>query len=57
MTMLKRLFCKHEYKTITNLYGDIINYSNGLRSIKECIYCNKRIKGVLDKNCKEINKI
>jgi len=57
MKIFKKLFCKHEYKTNTNLYGDIINHFNGARSIQVCIKCNKIIKGSLDKGCKEINKV
>jgi hypothetical protein len=55
-SIIKGIFCKHKYKTITNLYGDTINHFNGARSIKECINCGKRIKDNLDNNCIEINK-
>ena len=57
LNFIKSLFCKHEYETITNLHGDVINYFGGYRSIKECNLCGKRKFGGLDKNCKEVNKI
>lgn len=53
--LVKKIFCKHEYKTTTNLYGDAINYFNGARSLKKCINCGKIIKGNFDNNCREIN--
>ena len=53
---INQLFCKHEYETITNLYGDIINQSGGNRSVVKCIWCEKlKFNPYLDKNCKEIN--
>lgn len=55
--IIKRLFCKHEFKTLTNLYGDAINLFNGNRSIKQCVYCGKiKFDGRIDPNCKRINK-
>ena len=57
MHPFKKLFCKHEFKTLTNLYGDVINHFGGARSISKCSHCGKEIKCyTLDKNCKEINK-
>ena len=57
MSIFKKLFCKHKFETITNLYGDVINYFGGARSISRCIYCGKMKYGELDPNCKEINNI
>ena len=55
MKIFKRLFCKHEFKTITNLYGDAINRFNA-RSIAQCIHCGKAVfSGRLDPNCKKVN--
>lgn len=49
--------CKHEnLQTITNLYGDAINYYDG-RSIKACTKCGKQIIcNQLDNNCKRVNE-
>jgi len=33
--------CNHEYKFISNIYGDQINYYNGKRSIWKCKKCGK----------------
>lgn len=57
MKFFKRLFCKHEYKTLTNLYGDAINTFHGARSIKECIHCGKWKYSGLDPDCKKVNEI
>lgn len=48
--------CKHEnLQTVTNLYGDAINYFGG-RSLKACTSCGKQIiDDSLDKNCKRVN--
>ena len=55
MKLFKRLFCKHRYKTITNLYGDIINTFD-CRSILECTKCGKWVKsGSLDMGCDMVN--
>ena len=55
MSIFKRLFCKHKNTyTITNFYGDAINYF-GCRSWKRCLNCNKIIKSGLDEKCSEIN--
>lgn len=45
--------CEHEYITITNLYGDMINNFGGARSIRKCIHCDKIEYGELDENCKK----
>jgi len=52
MNLIKRLFCKHEYETVTNLYGDVINHFGGVRSIRECKLCGKRKFSGLDKKFK-----
>lgn len=56
-----KLFCKHNYITVTNLYGDAINYYSAssnkiIRSIQRCKKCGKIHKSeYLDKDCKIIN--
>ena len=55
MKILKRLFCKHKFKTETNLYGDAINWFDGARSIRRCVLCGKKAYGALDPNCKSVN--
>ena len=40
MKLLKRLFCKHKYITVTNIYGDSIN-NYGARSFRKCEICGK----------------
>jgi hypothetical protein len=58
MKLLKRLFCKHEYLTTTNLYGDIVVAYGGCRSIQECKHCGKiKFDYYLDEDCKEVNKL
>lgn len=53
--IFKRIFCKHNYKTITNIHGDLRNTFNCC-SIKECINCGKRKKSnELDNNCNVVN--
>ena len=60
---LKRFFCLHDYYTVTNLYGDAINYAASIfdgnrviRSIQQCKNCGKiKRSEFLDKNCKVIN--
>jgi len=39
MGWIKRLFCKHEYEFLRNIYGDEINYCGGYRSIWRCKKC------------------
>jgi len=41
MNILKRLFCKHTYKFIRNIYGDEIRYLGWKRSIWKCSRCDK----------------
>lgn len=60
VTRIKRLFCKHEFVTITNFYGDMINQVSGagktIRSVQECTKCGKRRASTsLDKKCHIIN--
>jgi len=37
---IKRLFCKHDYEFLENIYGDEINYLN-CRSLWKCKKCGK----------------
>lgn len=55
---IKRLKCKHNnLTTITNIYGDAINYYN-CRSIKLCKDCGKLIRSnELDDKCNVVNFI
>lgn len=41
MKFIKRLFCKHEYEFVRNIYGDEINMVNGRRSWWRCKKCGK----------------
>ncbi len=43
MSILKRLFCKHEYEWVRNIYGDEINATGGYRSVWRCAKCGKRV--------------
>lgn len=57
---IKQLFCKHQYKTITNFYyGNLNRLSNGktmYKSEQECQLCGKRrYSPYHDKNCHIIN--
>lgn len=59
---IKQLFCKnHNYKTITNFYGDAILDASCcskkiIRSLQYCTKCGKLRKSeYLDKNCKVVN--
>ncbi len=59
-TIIKRFKCNHEFITISNFYGDYIDYiSRGFpiyRSRQICIKCGKeRLSEQLDKKCKVIN--
>lgn len=52
--------CKHEFVSVSNFYGDYINYvSTGFpvyRSRQKCIHCGKeRLSEYLDENCKVVN--
>ena len=40
MNIIKRLFCKHKYEFVRNIFGDEINYTN-YRSIWKCSKCGK----------------
>jgi hypothetical protein len=60
MDSIKRFKCDHEFVTISNFYGDYINYiSSGFpiyRSRQKCIRCGKeRLSEYLGKDCKIIN--
>ena len=58
---IRQLFCMHNYKTITNFYGDAINDMSVssrkiIRSLQRCKKCGKLHKSeYLDRNCKVIN--
>ena len=39
--MFKKLFCKHEYEFVRNIYGDEINECSGYRSVWKCSKCGK----------------
>lgn len=41
MNILKRLFCKHTYTFIRNIYGDEIRYLGWKRSVWKCSKCGK----------------
>ena len=41
MKLINRLFCKHNYKFVRNIYGDEINHLNGKRSVWVCEKCGK----------------
>jgi|GEM_PF-2964241 len=41
MVFIKRLFCKHKYRVIRNIYGDEINFRNGRRTELACFKCGK----------------
>jgi len=57
MNIIKVLFCKHEFETLTNLHGDVINSFGGVRCIKECKLCGKRKFTGLDKECNIVNGV
>lgn len=42
MSIIKRLFCKHKYVFVRNIYGDEINLAGGNRSWWRCEKCGKR---------------
>lgn len=58
---IKQLFCKHDYVTITNFYGDMINNMSIsskkiIRSVQQCRKCKKIHKSEkIDKNCHIVN--
>ena len=41
MNIIKRLFCKHDYKFVRNIYGDEIRYVGWKRSEWKCSKCGK----------------
>ena len=41
MNIFKRLFCKHNYEFVRNIYGDEIRYTGWKRSIWKCNKCGK----------------
>lgn len=62
--LIKRILaqrkCVHKWHTVSNFYGDYINYiSTGrkiYRSRIQCVKCGKcKLSEMLDKNCKVIN--
>ena len=56
MRFLKRLFCKHEYSTLYNIHGDMINWCGGYRRFERCTKCGKgRYGDSLDENCHRVN--
>lgn len=61
MKFIKRLLCKnHEYETVTNIGGDMINqlstFKHTVRSIKRCKHCGKTIRSTeLDPDCDVVN--
>lgn len=40
INFIKKLFCKHTFVLVRDIYGDEINYTNN-RSIWKCIHCGK----------------
>ena len=43
MSIIKRLFCRHEWEFVRNIYGDEINLVGGYRSWWRCKRCGKRV--------------
>ena len=41
MNIIRRLFCRHEYEFVRNIYGDEINHVGGNRSWWRCRKCGK----------------
>lgn len=41
MSIFKRLFCKHDYQWVRNIYGDEIIYLGLKRSEWQCSKCGK----------------
>lgn len=55
---IKRLFCKHEYITVTNLAGDHVTWFNGAKSIRKCKHCGKILyEEKADNNCSVYNNV
>lgn len=42
MIFFKRLFCKHEYEFVRNVYGDEIIIWDWNRSLWACKHCGRR---------------
>lgn len=42
MNIIKRLFCRHEYEFVRNIYGDEIIHAGYNRSWWRCKKCGKR---------------
>ena len=60
LKFVKRLRCNHEFVTVSNFYGDYINYvSSGFpvyRSRQKCVNCGKeRLSEYVDISCTVIN--
>lgn len=45
MNVIKRLFCKHDYEFVRNIYGDEINHVGGARSWWRCKKCGMMALG------------
>ena len=43
MSIIKRLFCRHEYEFVRNIYGDEIVHAGYNRSWWRCKKCGKRV--------------
>lgn len=43
MSIVKRLFCRHEWEFVRNIYGDEINAAGGNRSWWRCRKCGKLV--------------
>lgn len=41
MSLLKKIFCKHNYRFVRNIYGDEIIYLGYKRSEWKCSKCDK----------------
>lgn len=54
---IKQLLCKHEFKTLYNIHGDMINRCNGNRRMDKCVKCGKeRLGKELDTTCNRVNQ-
>lgn len=54
MSILKRIFCRHEYEFVRNIYGDEINHVGGRRSWWRCPKCGAY--KLCDKLYKEVSE-
>lgn len=53
---LKQLFCKHEFKTLYNIHGDMIIQCNWHRRMTKCTKCGKeKLDKGLDIDCTRVN--